>query len=367
MTVSVVSPSEAMRLRTDYLAMRDVRKQFDARFCIEIAELQVYEGEVLTLLGPSGCGKTTTLRMVAGLETPDAGCIYVAGEEVYCDDILIPPERRKVGLVFQDYALFPHLTVAQNIQFGLNRYTGNGKDRTRDLLELTRLEALRDRYPHELSGGEQQRTALARSLAPNPHILLLDEPFSSLDATLRKELRTEVKRILRETAVTTILVTHDQEEALSMSDRLAIMMDGEVCQVGTPRELYWSPRNGDIARFMGDANFLPGLATGQEVTCVLGTLPIQQETRGRVQIMLRPEAISVSLGDAGPNAGRVVDIEYYGHDQLLNICLDTGEAIQARSSAMQPFMRGQRVHVATLGVFPVYPAQDPGRGQVPPV
>ncbi len=336
--------------------MRDVRKQFNARFCIEIEDLQVYEREVLTLLGPSGCGKTTTLRMVAGLETPDAGCIHVAGEEVYCDeDVLIPAERRKVGLVFQDYALFPHLTVAQNIRFGLNRLNGDGEARTRDLLELTRLESVKDHYPHELSGGEQQRTALARSLAPNPHILLLDEPFSSLDATLRKDLRTEVKRILRETEVTTILVTHDQEEALSMSDRLAIMMDGKVRQVGTPRELYWSPLDEDIARFIGDANFLPGVASGLEVDCVLGTLPIQQEALGPVQIMLRPESLSVLLGAEGPNAGRVEDIEYYGHDQVLNIRLATGEELKARRDAMQPFIPGQQVSVETLGVCPVYP------------
>ncbi len=256
--------------------------------------------------------------------------------------------------MFQDYALFPHLTVAQNIQFGLHRHEGDGKARTRDLLELTRLESLQDHYPHELSGGEQQRTALARSLAPNPHILLLDEPFSSLDATLRKDLRTEVKRILRETEVTTILVTHDQEEALSMSDRLAVMMDGTVRQVGTPRELYWSPRDKAVARFIGDANFLPGMARGQEVECVLGVLPIQQETRGAVQIMLRPESIAVSLGAEGPNAGRVEDIEYYGHDQILNIRLDTGENILARRDAMQPFIPGQQVSVETLGVFPVY-------------
>ncbi len=356
MSVPVTPGSNSLVLRSDYLSMRDVRKHFNARFAIEIANLQVYEGEVLTLLGPSGCGKTTTLRMVAGLETPDAGCIHVAGEEVYCDnDILIPADRRKVGLVFQDYALFPHLTVAQNIRFGLHRFTGDSAARTRDLLALTRLEEVQDHYPHELSGGEQQRTALARSLAPNPHILLLDEPFSSLDATLRKDLRTEVKRILRETAVTTILVTHDQEEALSMSDRLAIMMDGQVRQVGTPRELYWSPLGEDIAHFLGDANFLTGMATGQEVVCVLGTLPIQQAAEGRVQIMLRPESLRVRLGAEGPNAGRVEDIEYYGHDQVLNIRLDSGEQVRARRDAMQPFLHGQQVSVETLGVFPVYP------------
>lgn len=340
--------------------MRDVRKSFGQAFRIEIENLQVREGEMMTLLGPSGCGKSTILRMVAGLETPDGGCIHVAGQEVFCDGRVIPPERRRVGLVFQDYALFPHLTVAENIRFGLNRRRSGRGERIQALLELTRLEALRDRYPHELSGGEQQRTALARALAPNPHILLLDEPFSSLDAALRKTLRSEVRRIVSEMQVTTILVTHDQDEALSMSDRLAILMDGRVRQVGTPRELYWSPRDETIARFMGDVNLLRGEADGEWVRCVLGTLPIQRPCQGPVHIMLRPETVQLSLGK-GRCPGRVLEVDYFGHDQVLHVELDSGERLLARRDAVQPFLINQAVNVEPVGIFPVYPRAGGGR------
>ncbi len=338
-----------------FLEVQDVSKCFGETLCVEIGHMHVYEGEVLALLGPSGCGKTTTLRLIAGLETPDAGRISLAGQDVSNEYLFVPPEKRKLGLVFQDYALFPHLTVAQNIRFGLQpKFRGNIDERVQEMLQLTRLAQLSHRFPHELSGGEQQRTALARCLAPFPHMLLLDEPFSSLDASLRKELRAEVKEILRETQITTILVTHDQEEALSMSDRLAVMLNGSVQQVGTPRELYWSPNREDIAYFMGEANLLPGQASGHEVECVLGQLPIQNEIVGPVQVMLRPETIHVNLGNEGQR-GRVLDIEFYGHDQILRIELDTGERLLARRDAIQPFLPGQQISVQPVGVFPVFP------------
>lgn len=339
-----------------FLEVENISKCFGETLCVEIGHMHVYEGEVLALLGPSGCGKTTTLRLIAGLETPDTGRISLAGEEVSNQHNFVPPEKRKLGLVFQDYALFPHLTVAQNIRFGLQKINGDIDARVQEMLHLTRLTQLSHRLPHELSGGEQQRTALARCLAPNPHMLLLDEPFSSLDASLRKELRAEVREILRETKITTILVTHDQEEALSMSDRLAVMFDGSVEQVGTPRELYWSPVREDIALFMGETNLLPGHASGHEVTCVLGQLPIQTQAEGPVQVMLRPETIHVNLVSEG-QLGRVLDVEFYGHDQILSIELDSGERLLARRDAIQPFLPGQQIGVKPVGVFPVFPAQ----------
>ena len=228
-------------------------------------------------------------------------------------------------------------------------------------MELTRLTHLADRRPAELSGGEQQRTALARSLAPNPDLLLLDEPFSSLDATLRKDLRREVRRILQATGVTTILVTHDQDEALSMCDRLALILEGEVQQVGTPRELYWSPRNEKVARFIGDVNLLSGTADGSTIVdTVLGRLPIQAARTGSVRVMLRPESIQVSYPeDQASVMARVLDVEYYGHDQVLNIRLQTGEELLARRDAIQPFLPGQTVSVKPVGVFPAY---APDRG-----
>ncbi len=349
------SPRPVPLTESYFLEVQDVNKCFGETLCVEIEHMHVYEGEVLALLGPSGCGKTTTLRLIAGLETPDGGRISLAGQDVSNEHLFVPPEKRKLGLVFQDYALFPHLNVAQNIRFGLQpKFKGDIDARVQEMLHLTRLTQLSHRFPHELSGGEQQRTALARCLAPFPHMLLLDEPFSSLDASLRKELRAEVKEILRETQITTILVTHDQEEALSMSDRLAVMLNGSVQQVGTPRELYWSPHREDIAHFMGEANLLPGQASGHEVECVLGQLPIQQKMHGPVQVMLRPETIHINLGDEG-RPGRVLDIEFYGHDQILRIELDTGEKLLARRDAIQPFLPGQQIAVQPVGVFPVFP------------
>lgn len=336
------------------LCLEGVAKQVNADFRLRIARLQVRQGEILTLLGPSGCGKTTTLRLAAGLEMPDAGRIAVAGQEVYGPHARVPSEKRKVGLVFQDYALFPHLTVAENIRFGLHRYAGDVQARIAEMLDLTRLSHRAQRRPRELSGGEQQRAALARSLAPSPHLLLLDEPFNSLDAMLRKELRTEVRRILRATRVTSVLVTHDQDEALSMSDRVAVMLEGTVRQVGSPRELYWSPVQEDVARFMGDANLLPGEAAGEEVQCVLGRLPIQASTHGAVRVMLRPEALQIRLGE-GANPGRVQDVEYYGHAQILRVRLHAGTELLVRRDAIQPFLPGQQICVQPIGVFPVYP------------
>lgn len=339
-----------------FLSLRNLRKGFDGSSLIRIAELDVVEGEVLALLGPSGCGKTTTLRMVAGLSRPESGSIAVAGRVVDGPGIHVPAERRNVGMVFQDYALFPHLTVEGNIRFGLDGRSADSAGRARDMMELTRLTHLANRRPAELSGGEQQRTALARSLAPNPHLLLLDEPFSSLDAALRKDLRREVRRILQDTGITTILVTHDQDEALSMCDRLALILEGEVQQVGTPQELYWSPRNEKVARFIGDVNLLPGMADGSLVVdSVLGRLPVQEARSGSVQIMLRPESVQVFYPeDEASVMARVLDVEYYGHDQVLNIRLQNGEKLLVRRDAIQPFLPGQTVSVRPVGVFPVY-------------
>lgn len=340
-----------------FLEVSSLTKSFDGVTCVEIEQLQVAEGEVLSLLGPSGCGKTTTLRMIAGLETPDGGSIRLAGHEVNGPRAFVPPERRRVGLVFQDYALFPHLTVEQNIRFGLRRLQGDVDARVQEMLELTRLDRLARRQPHELSGGEQQRTALARCLAPYPQMLLLDEPFSNLDAALRKDLRAQVRKILQETGITTVLVTHDQEEALSMSDRLAVMLHGSVQQVGTPRELYWSPLHMEVADFMGETNLLKAHASGEEASCVLGRLLIQEPAEGPVQVMLRPESVHVTpRGTAGGRPGRVLDLEFYGHDQILYLELETGDRLLARRDAIQPFMPGQAVDVRPVGVFPVYPA-----------
>lgn len=220
-------------------------------------DLAVAPGEILTLLGPSGCGKTTTLRLIAGFERPDRGEVTIGGKVVASGSHWIAPEERGVGMVFQDYALFPHLTVAENVAFGLGKAdTGNRKQRVSQMLRLVGLEEQKDRYPHNLSGGQQQRVALARALAPRPALVLLDEPFSNLDASLRVQMREEVRRILKESGAAAIFVTHDQKDALAISDRVVVMNQGLVEQVGSPREIYQFPHTAFVARFVGQTNLL---------------------------------------------------------------------------------------------------------------
>ncbi len=238
---------------------------------VDGAELDVARGEIVALLGPSGCGKTTLLRTIAGFERPDGGAIEIGGRPVAGCGAWLPPEARGVGMVFQDYALFPHLTVAENVGFGLPR-----RERARRvpaLLALVDLCGLGGRYPHELSGGQQQRVALARALAPAPAIVLLDEPWSNVDPQLRAELRDEVSSVLRPLRVTAILVTHDREEAFSLADRIALMRDGAIVQVGTPEELYFAPANRWAAEFVGAGNVLAGPVAAGAVHTSIGVLP----------------------------------------------------------------------------------------------
>ena len=289
-------------------------------------DLEVAEGRFLALLGPSGCGKTTVLRMIAGFEMPDRGEVEIGGRTVVAPGIFVPPEKRRVGMVFQEYALFPHLTVQQNVAYGCN---GHGSHRVQEVLQWVGLEGLPDRYPHELSGGQQQRVALARALAPNPACMLLDEPFSNLDAALRTRVRQEVRQILRQAGVTAIFVTHDQEEALSLADEVAVMIDGKIVQCTRPERLYRRPATHRVATFLGDANFLPGQADGTSVACALGTLPLMEPARGEVEIMIRPEDVLLTVDENGP--GRIIERTYFGHDQLLRIELPDKTLIRARS------------------------------------
>ncbi|MFO7172992.1 MAG: ABC transporter ATP-binding protein [Bacillota bacterium] len=281
--------------------------------------LEVRAGEILTLLGPSGCGKTTTLRLLAGLEHPDAGAIYVQGRLVCGPGVWVPPERRGVGMVFQDYALFPHLTVAENVAFGLRGLSrGERERRVSELLSLVGLRGLARRYPHELSGGQQQRVALARALAPRPAVVLLDEPFSNLDAALRVQMREEVRRILKEYGATAVLVTHDQKDALAISDRIAVMNRGAVEQLGTPQEVYASPRTTFVARFVGQTNLLPGRLSERRpyvVETPLGPVPCA-DLRGarpgtQCVVSIRPD--SLDLDPQGRLLGRVTRIVYGGN------------------------------------------------------
>lgn len=312
--------------------------------------LSLGEGELMALLGPSGCGKTTTLRMIAGLEIPDAGSIWLRGIPITS----WRPERRGIGLVFQDYALFPHLTVADNVRFGLHRWPASrAAARTSEMLEMVGLQALARRYPHELSGGQQQRVALARTLAPAPELVLLDEPFSNLDAAMRVEMRQEVRRLLRQAGAAAILVTHDQEEAMVMADRLVVMDQGRLVQSGPPDEVYRHPASAFVARFLGRSNLLRGEADGWAVTTPLGALALASPAHGPTTIAVRPEQIRLV---ADPEAPATVEVrEFRGHDQLYRVRVgDTAlMVISPNTGALQ---EGERVRLDVTDTVVALPA-----------
>jgi len=321
-----------------------LRKSFGSTRAVCGVDLDLADGEIVAVLGPSGCGKTTLLRMIAGFEVPDAGTIHLAGERVAGPGLWTPPERRRVGMVFQDYALFPHLDVRANVAFGLARRSRADRERlTKRTLELVGLQHKADRYAHELSGGERQRVALARALAPEPAIVLLDEPFSSLDATLRGALRREVEVILRDAGATALLVTHDQEEALALADRLAVMRSGELMQVGPPEEVYARPSGRWTAQFVGEVNVLPGIARGAGVETELGELDLAAPAQGPVHVAVRPEQLELLAGHAA-NA-EVVDREFRGHDALYRVRHEAGRTLMVQLPSLELFEVGDRVYV----------------------
>lgn len=274
--------------------------------------LRVSSGDIVTLLGPSGCGKTTTLRLIGGFERPDSGRVSLGGRVVSDVSTWVPPERRGIGMVFQDYALFPHLSVVDNVGFACRNMT----HRVKEVLQLVGLEHLANRYPHELSGGQQQRVALARALASQPVVILFDEPFSNLDADLKAQMRVEVKQILKTAGATAVFVTHDQKDALAISDQIVVMKDGVVQQQGTPREIYQFPENEFVATFVGESNILPGVIApdGSGVTTPLGTFSCHhthcKKAGDIVQLSIRPE--SLEYDPAGLIEGRVVEYSYSG-------------------------------------------------------
>jgi iron(III) transport system ATP-binding protein len=330
------------------VAIRSAMKHYGAIAAARDITLELPKGQLMALLGPSGCGKTTTLRLVAGFERLDAGEIEIAGQIVARPGFHLPPEQRRIGMVFQEYALFPHLTVAQNVRFGLHNYKKDVPQRVATVLNLVGLGGLDKRFPHELSGGQQQRVALARALAPEPELILLDEPFSNLDAGLRVRVRSEVRSILRQANATAIFVTHDQEEALSLVDVVAVLIDGTVRQVARPQQLYHQPADRDVAAFLGDANFLIGTATGRRIECELGTLESIVENQGEVDILVRPENIAViPAGVDSPN--RVRNILFFGHDQIVTIQLGSGLQVDARLGPMYHFAVGQPVQLKIEG------------------
>ena len=335
------------------VACRDLRKTYDEVRAVDHVDLDVVGGEVLVLLGPSGCGKTTSLRLIAGFETPDAGTITLDGRTVAGGDRFVPPEQRNVGVVFQEYALFPHLDVARNVAYGLRDRAARAR-RVGEMLELVGLSAMADRLPHELSGGQQQRVALARALAPAPSLVLLDEPFSDLDASLRAQVRDEVRQILRDADATAVVVTHDQEEALSIADRIALMRDGRVLQVDTPAELYANPQDRFVATFVGDADILPGHSDHEAAVTAVGRLPLTVPVEpGSVDVVVRPERVRLRLDGAGE--GVVHDLVYFGHDQLVEVRLADGTRLRSRMGPGRAFEPGDRVSVTISGDVLAFP------------
>lgn len=351
------------------LTVRGVSVGYGTDPVLDHLDLEVPSGSLAAVLGASGSGKTTLLRVLAGFLTPTAGSVRLGDRVVTAanrdgERVFVPPERRRIGIVPQEGALFGHLDVAANVGFGLPR---GSRARVEQMLELVGLREYARARPQDLSGGQQQRVALARALAPAPDVVLLDEPFSSLDAALRARLRTDVRDLLREVNATAVLVTHDQQEALCTADLLAVMRDGRIVQAGAPARVYSAPVDLGVARFIGDAVELPAVARGERAHCALGEVTVRPAVAaGRdcaVVLMLRPEQLAVrcDAGAVGPGAGVVRAAAYHGHDSLLTIDLADGTRLSARvGGGTAPPGPGQRVSVTVTGAGRVF--EGPGGG-----
>jgi len=337
-----------------------VTKLFGSRRAVDDATLRVGPGDLVALLGPSGSGKTTLLRIIAGFEVPDTGLVRINGRDMAGDGVWEEPERRRIGMVFQDGALFPHLTVGANVEFGRPR-----PGRARESLEMVGLADRFASFPHELSGGERQRVALARALATDPDVVLLDEPFAALDEGLRGELREQVVAVLREAGASALLVTHNQQEAMSLADEVAVMRSGRIEQVGAPEEVYAGPASRWVAEFLGDADVLPGTAAGGVVDCELGRFPADRALNGPVEIVLRPEGVVLDAGGAvsGEGSGRVISRSYFGHDQLVHVELPGGTRLRSRTRGTTAWQPGDLVRIRVDGPLSVLPAPGTGAGK----
>jgi len=313
--------------------------------------LEVPQGALVALVGPSGCGKTTALRVIAGFERPSAGTVTIRDTVVAGKGKDVPPEKRNVGMVFQDYALFPHISVAENVGYGVRG--ADRVERVHDVLKLVGMSAYGSRFPHELSGGEQQRVALARALAPGPDVVLLDEPFSNLDAPQRERMRRELRKILKAAGATAVFVTHDQAEALAIADVLAVMRDGKIIQSGLPDDVYEAPADPWVARFLGDAILVSGTVDGGSVSTMLGNIETHLPSGSAVEVMVRPEWITPLVTRTG--VGKVIDREFYGHDQRVEIELPGGDHVEALVSTRNRMAVGDRVDIELVDAI-VYEA-----------
>jgi iron(III) transport system ATP-binding protein len=337
------------------LEIRDLHIHYGDFGAVNGVDLDLLEGQLTALVGPSGCGKTSLLRAIAGFETPAHGSVRKQGETLASPGSWVVPEKRRIGMVFQQGALFPHLTVRQNVLYGLKGHSNHEK-RAREALNRVRMEHRTERFADELSGGEQQRVALARALAPDPHLVLLDEPFANLDASLREELREEVRSILHEAGTTVLLVTHDQEEALSMADIVAVMMHGKILQVGPPDEIYHHPACLEAARFIGDSQLLDCHVSNGCARSILGEARCLGED-GPGHLLVRPEDLALRPPDRTPSA-RISNRSFFGHDLIDKVTLENGIELRVRCLSSDCFQVGDPVSVRMREkTFHVFPAQ----------
>tara|TARA_B100001121_G_scaffold205086_1_gene179456 strand:+ start:824 stop:1846 length:1023 start_codon:yes stop_codon:yes gene_type:complete len=319
---------------------RSVTKSYGSEIVLSDFNLDVWNGSIVGILGISGSGKTTALRLLAGFDKPDSGIIEMRNRVISSEDTFLPPEERNVGMVFQDYALFPHLNVEKNISFGLSRDEIKS-GRLEEVLSMCNLEAYRNKFPQELSGGQQQRVSLARALAPKPEVILLDEPFTSLDAHMARDLREEVVSLLRQTETTAIIVTHDQEEALSVCDVVSVLENGSVIQSATPQEIYLNPVSQTVANSVGDPNILKGFSVDGRVETSLGTFVTAYN--GALDVSIRPECIELLLDSDGSYV--VKECTFYGHDQVISFQNSKGEVFRARSLPNTIYEAGDKVNI----------------------
>jgi iron(III) transport system ATP-binding protein len=347
-----------------FLTIKDISKNYGPVRALDRIGLDISAGGRTAIVGPSGSGKTTLLRIIAGFEVPDSGQVILEGETLADGPAIVPAHRRGIGIVSQDGALFPHLSVAENIGFGIERNAPEREKRIRELIDMVELDlAMLDRRPHQLSGGQQQRVALARALGRKPRLMLLDEPFSALDTGLRENMRKAVARVLHAAGITAILVTHDQAEALSFADQVAVLREGRLIQAGTPQALYLSPCDRETATFLGDAILLPAELGDGFADCALGRIKTDAGLRrGRGEIMLRPEQLLLTAASQGVMAaagctGTVSDVEFGGAVCTVALSLagaNGGTSLSVRSSSAGLPAIGSDVHVTVLGKAHVF-------------
>src|SRR5690554_5320094 len=314
-------------------------------FAVHEVSFKVSEGEILALVGESGSGKTTLLRLIAGLEHPESGCIFLSGEKIVDGRLSVPAHKRKVGMVFQDYALFPRLTILENVCFGLHDVDGDPEKIAKETLKMVDLKENYNNYPHQLSGGQQQRVALARAIAPNPKILLLDEPFSNLDAILKDQVREDLRLIIKKTGITAIFVTHDTRDALSTADRIAILHKGYLQQIDTPKNLYENPENPYVANFFGKRNEIVATPTAEGFYTPFGFIkdPRSSQFHNKVRLHFRPEHARIRRSEVQHLSGRIFSISYLGDHQIVQLADEEGRRISIKASPYRKFNTKQWV------------------------